>query len=173
MRTVTVTDPAGVAWQVRVRWRPRHRALWRRFGGWRRGGRRHDVDIPDPTGAIDGGFNIPDIVDDLLVGVALVVALVVLGAVFWWVLIPFLLFLLDVVFVVLLLVLGIGARVLLRRPWSVDATSPTTERALSVVGWRRALRARDGIAAALSAHGEAAWSALEARTWDDDGVGTA
>jgi hypothetical protein len=183
VRTVTVTDPAGVSWRVRVRWTPRYSAFVRRFGGWRRGRRHRGDDALDVMDASDGvgqvaglgrsgiprlGF--PDFFDDAL-GIVTAVAAVVFGAVlvfglFWWLLIPLLLVVLDAVAVIVLLVLGIGARVLLRRPWSVDATSPGDAYETSVVGWHRALRARDGIAAGLGREGAAAWPALAARPWD-------
>ncbi len=55
---------------------------------------------------------------------------------------PILLALVDAVVVVLAAVGGLAARVLLRRPWTVEATASSEERHVrQVVGWRAAGRA--------------------------------
>ena len=156
MRTVSVTAPEGTPWNVRVVWAPRWRALARRFGGWRakRTGRSGDV----VDGALQVGGDIPtsawrrrlDLGDEIAAIVFIVVAFVLGVGLFWWVLLPLVLVLLDVVIVVILLAVSILARVLFRRPWIVEATAPGHDRlTTSVVGWRAALLRRDEIADSL------------------------
>ncbi len=158
MRTVRVTDPSRTEWTVCVRWRPRHEALFRRFGGWRRKKKRNAADELDPT----SGFDLLGPVDSLTALVVLVVAL----AVFWWVALPLMLLLLDAVFVLIVVLIGMVVRVALRRPWLVDAVSAEQSFELPVIGWKRALRARDGIAGGLKSGGAAAWPSLDLRRWD-------
>jgi hypothetical protein len=158
VRTVSVTAPEGTPWNVRVVWAPRWRALARRFGGWRaeRTGRSGDVvegalqaggDIPTPGGGSGGGL---DLGNEIAAIVLILVAFVVGVALFWWVLLPLLLVILDVVIVLILLALSIVARVLFRRPWTVEATAPGHDRLTThVVGWRAALRRRDETADSL------------------------
>src|SRR3954451_14313525 len=126
--------PAGTVWHVSIQWMPRWRALARRFGGWRdeRGSRRavsRTADwTPDPTmffqsgGGGSGGFDLPDLADDFLGGLVAILVLILAVAVFWWVLIPLLLVVLDVTIVIILLIAGIIGRVLLHRPWTLEAT---------------------------------------------------
>jgi hypothetical protein len=163
VRTVAVTTPEGASWQVRVVWAPRWRALARRFGGWRakRSGNAGDNagDLADGAlriggdvansggGGGGGGLSLGD---EILAIVVIFIALVLAAVVFWWVLLPLLLLVLDVVIVLILLAASIVARVLFRRPWTVEATSPGQERvACPVVGWRAALRQRDEMADSL------------------------
>jgi hypothetical protein len=158
VRTISVTALEGIAWNVRVVWVPRWRALARRFGGWRakRTGRSDEVvdgvlqvgsDIPTSGRGGDGGSGL----GDDIAGIVIVLVAFVLGvALFWWVLLPVLLVMLDVVAVLVLLAVSIIARVLFRRPWTVEATAPGHDRLTThVVGWRAALRRRDEIADSL------------------------
>jgi hypothetical protein len=164
VRTVTVIDPAHVTWDVRVVWAPRHRALVRRIGGWRK---RKDRDGPGSSDS-GSGWDLPTMWgDDFLfwIFVALL-AVVVAALLLWWVVIPLLLLVLDGLIVFVLLVLGIGGRILVRRPWTVEASSPGETHQLKVVGWRRALRARDGVAEGLRMRGPASWPTLTAEQWD-------
>ncbi|MCU7728664.1 hypothetical protein ODJ79_33545 [Actinoplanes sp. KI2] len=162
MRTVAVTTPEGASWNVRVVWAPRWRALARRFGGWRakRSGDAGDLasDALDLGGNVanaggggggggDGGLSLGD---EILAIVVIFFALVLAAVLFWWVLLPLLLLVLDAVIVLVLLAVTIMARVLFRRPWTVEATSAGHERvACPVVGWRAALRQRDEMADSL------------------------
>ncbi|MFC7272597.1 hypothetical protein ACFQS1_01270 [Paractinoplanes rhizophilus] len=157
MRTVTVTAPSGTAWRVRVVWAPRWRALARRFGGWRSKRTGTSGDVVD--GALEVGGNMPSsggggggsgLGDEIAAIVFVLIAFVLAAALFWWVLLPLLLLVLDLVIVLLLLAVSVVARVLFRRPWTVEATATGQPGvAQQVVGWRAALRRRDEIADAL------------------------
>jgi len=153
MRTIGVTTPDGATWDVRVVWQPRWRALARRFGGWRR--RRKGENGGGGSGL--DGLDIPGGSDDLAALVLVIIGLILFGLLFWFLLLPLLLLLVDVVVVILLLALAIPVRVLLRRPWTVEASrrgpdgESTETVSTHVVGWRNALRARDEIADKLRA----------------------
>lgn len=84
-----------------------------------------DADVPDVFGE---GF---------LVGLALIVAILVL----MFVVIPFVVALVDLLVLVLLALAGLAGRILFRRPWCVEAVSDRgrTYR-WSVVGWRESAR---------------------------------
>ncbi|MEV6814326.1 hypothetical protein [Micromonospora sp. NPDC051296] len=158
MRSVSVAAPDGTRWTVRVAWEPRWRALARRFGGWRRKRKRDsgsgdavdgavqmgDAATSGSSGGGGGGF---DLGDAVFVLVVVFIAVIAAAALFWWVLLPLLLILIDLVVVAVLLVLAVLGRVLLRRPWTVEATAGNGERITAeVVGWRAALRRRDEMA---------------------------
>ena len=142
MRTIVATTPAGTEWRVRVVWQPRWQALARRFVAWRRN-RRGGADW-DPTAGLDAA-------DNLLVGLAIVVGIILFGLLFWFLLLPLLLLVVDLLVVLVLLALAIPARVLLRRPWTIEAVTANPngrERRLvtQTVGWRKALEMRNDIA---------------------------
>jgi hypothetical protein len=113
----TVTTPSGHVWRVRRVWAPRlgGESLWDRFRRRTRVSRRvasEAGDVPDPGCAAD-------LLDDVIaiVVIVVVVLFVLLVAV------PLLVAILDVVLLALLTVLGIGARIVFRRPWVVEARS--------------------------------------------------
>lgn len=144
-----------------MEWAPRHRAFFRRFGAWRRRKKEDSrwdwiPDIPD-----FGGDNI---IGAILLGLfAAIVAVLFL----WWVVLPLLFLVIDALILLVLLVFGLGVRILLRRPWTVQARAGEHLRELEVTGWRRALRARDGMAAGLQTGGAPAWPSLALRRWDN------
>jgi hypothetical protein len=150
VRTVTVTDPAGTTWRIRVVWQPRWRALARRWGGWRR---RRKGETAGGDAAIvagnTGGRFVPDFGDDLVVGLLIMVGLIAFGLLFWFLLLPLLLLVLDFVVVLILLALAVAGRVLFRRPWTVAATRDEERYVAEVVGWRNALHTRDELAEKL------------------------
>lgn len=154
-----MTAPDDTRWTVRVAWEPRWRALARRFGGWRRKRRKAHVGSGDLVdGAVQlgdaatsgsGGGHV-DLGDATVVLVVVFIAVVAAAALFWWVLLPLLLLAVDLVVVLVLLVLAVAGRVLLGRPWTVEATAGNGETVTTeVVGWRAALRRRDEIAEVL------------------------
>lgn len=86
------------------------------------------LDIPAPDGC---AF---DALDDLFVGIAVVIA-VVLFVLF---VVPILVVIVELVLLAALVLLGVLVRVLLRRPWIVDARRMGTSlrHSWKVVGWR-------------------------------------
>jgi hypothetical protein len=136
MWAVRVTAPKGVQWKVRVVWRPRWRSLERRFDEWREKSRGYGtppfwtLDVTDPVGCLV-----------TVIGGTILVVLVL------WIVLPLLLLIVDLAIVVVLLVVTVVARVLFRRPWTVEATT-TGGRSFTtdVTGLRAAFRQRDEIA---------------------------
>ena len=115
-------------------WRSRRRG--RRDGG----PRWHDaLDIPDVGGDLAG----------LAIVVAIVVAIVLL-VLFGW---PLVLVGVDLVWLAFVSIFGVIGRVLLRRPWRVEARSGAERRHWYVSGFRAAGRHRDEIARQLQ-HGQ-------------------
>ena len=133
---------------MRVAWQPRWSALVRRFGGWRRNRKRKG-----DSGALDALDATAGCGDDLGAIVFGIILFIVGGLLFWFLLLPMLLLLVDAIVVIVLLIAAIPLRVLLRRPWTVEAVSDDgrTEKIFStdIVGWRRALDTRDDIATKL------------------------
>jgi hypothetical protein len=90
----------------------------------------------------------PGDADGLLVVLGLVVAVIAIFFLGW----PLLLLLLDLIWLVLALTVGIVAKVLFRRPWRVEAISEAGARHDSrVVGFGKAAEARDELARSLEA----------------------
>lgn len=128
-----VTDPDGRAWVVRRRWMPRlpGETLWARFRWrFRRVRRRttqldeHIPDVPLDIGDGPGG---------ILAAIALLLALVVLVLF----VLPLFIALVEVAILVALALVAIGARILFRRPWTVEAAARDGEvLSWQVVGWR-------------------------------------
>jgi hypothetical protein len=154
VRTIRVNAADGTDWRVRVVWRPRWAVLAGRLGAWRRNRRRARRGDVDPADGVVSGL-LDNVWDNLLVGIIVVFAVVVFSLLFWWLLLPLLLVAVDAVVVVILLVLVIPARVLFRRPWTVEAATGSGAGeewfATQVVGWREALHTRDEIADKLRA----------------------
>ena len=129
-----VVDPAGNRWVVRRHWTPRWAKVdvGKRF----RKVRRRRTKAPKQRRKrwwhnIDG--DIPLDFDGIVVVLAIIVALLLL----WFLVIPLLLILFDVLIVIVLFLVGLTARVLLRRPWTVVATRHDGEEIQrEVVGWR-------------------------------------
>jgi len=113
----TVTAPSGDTWRVRRVLVPRlgDETLWSRFRRRTRAGRslaRGAGEASDPGCLLDA-------VSDafwILVLVVVVTVLVLVG-------VPLVLAIVDVLVLAMLTLLGIGARVLFRRPWVVEARS--------------------------------------------------
>ena len=79
----------------------------------------------------------------------MIVGLILFGLLFCFLLLPLLLLLFDVVVLLFLFAVATAARVLFRRPWTVEAvpaTNGTRTRKRNVIGWRAALRTRDALA---------------------------
>jgi hypothetical protein len=130
-----VTDPEGHRWVVRRRWVPRlpGETLWnrfrRRFG---RGSRRvRDWDgLGDvASGFADGG----DGIGGILAGIALVIAVLLLLVI----VLPLLLAFVEVLALAVLALVAVGARILFRRPWTIEAVDGDgSVLSWRIVGWR-------------------------------------
>lgn len=164
-----VKAPDGSAWTIERHWAPRPR-WWRgleecsrdrrrarekekehdhRKGGWGWLDVLQIGDVEAPIGAVL-----------LIIAVALVVFLIVW---FGW---PMFVFALDTLLFIPLVLLTILTRVVLRRPWMLEAAtsaSPRGPRSViwKVVGWRRSSRAADRMAKAIAANGDVAGSPPE------------
>lgn len=154
-------------WRVRRRWLPGHAWYARRWGAWRRRRKVDDaVDLADlPLGG-GGGWSPTDLLDDILIGVAVLAAFAVVVWLLWFVLLPILLGFLDVLFVLVAGIIGLVGKELFRRPWTVSADGPDNQhREWKVVGWRRAGRVRHAVEEALvsGADADASASAAGAR----------
>jgi hypothetical protein len=120
---VRVRDPEGRQWRVRRRWLTIRRPKW------------HGKDRPD-LDALD----VIDLGDDpisLVIGVVLLLGGGLLIALF---LLPLLLFLGELLLVVLLALLGILGRLLLRRPWTIEARCGQAVVRTEVPGWQAGSR---------------------------------
>lgn len=136
----TVSSPDGNRWYVRRVWLP-----WR--PKWRG---KKDLDMPNAADGLDAASGCaPEGLDDVLVIVGIVIA-VLLMIFFVW---PLLIALVEIVLLVLLVLLGVLARVVLRRPWIVEATPATGQGRFrwKVVGWRRSGEVVDQVADQLAA----------------------
>ena len=121
-----VTGPQGERWRVKRKWIPR-KVRWR----------GKDRDLPD--GLLDGA-ELLSVGDELpVVGViAAVIAALVVGIALVLFVVPALIFLLELVLVLALVCLGAAGRVLLGRPWTVEARRVAGDEVLEwrVRGWR-------------------------------------
>jgi hypothetical protein len=126
----TVTAPDGRIWVVRRRWMPRlgHETLWGRFS------RRIRKTFDRAGDAVDADPGCLEVLGEGIVA-AVVIILVVLALIF--VLIPLLVAIVDLVLLLLLALLSVLARILLRRPWIVEARADDgTAHRWNVTGWR-------------------------------------
>jgi hypothetical protein len=134
-----VTAPDGTEWRVGRRWLPAWPRLWRRDQG----------DGGDGTSAGDwldfGGL------DEAFAAVLAVIVLVLVVFLLTTVVFPIVVLTLELLLVIVLLVGGIGARLVFRRPWTIRARSETgTELTWHASGFRRSGRVRDEVAGALA-----------------------
>ncbi|MFL5816930.1 MAG: hypothetical protein ACJ76L_04940 [Conexibacter sp.] len=148
MRGRIATAPDGVRWRVGRRWlnRPMPKPRWRRK-------RTRDDD-----GELPGGW-LPDAVltgMDGLGGFAFVVGALVAIAVFVFVLLPLIGIAFELALVIGVATAGLFGRVVLRRPWTIEAVSlddPARRHAFAVVGWRRSRRALAELGTAIATAG--------------------
>ncbi len=132
---------------MRRQWAPRlaGRGLRARFDRARRGDGDRSGWL-DVLGLPDWAGEAPAAILGVAVFIAVVVLMLFLG-------LPLILALVDVVLVVVLVLGGVVARVLFRRPWTVEAVDGASARVTRrVVGWGASGRTRDEMAAEL-AHG--------------------
>lgn len=122
-----MTSPDGDRWQVRRRWLDRPVPKIRRSLR----GANDEIALEGGLEALSAGAgdSIP-----LAIGVAVGVALLV------FILLPLIGVALEIVLLLMLLSSGIVGRVLLRRPWTIEAANlgqPQRSAAFAVKGWRR------------------------------------
>ncbi|MGN6692754.1 MAG: hypothetical protein ACTHN0_01125 [Aquihabitans sp.] len=129
---------APLEWKVKRRWIPRLGAdtLWARF---RRRFRKTFRRAGDAADAGDGCLDVGD-------GVVAAIALIIIGLVLIFVILPALVAIVDVVILLVLALGGLVARVLFRRPWLIDARDGTG-RVLRwrVVGWKASAQRVDDV----------------------------
>jgi hypothetical protein len=105
--------------------------------------RSADATDADPGCAFDLG-------EGIVAAVIVIVALVF----FLLVLLPLLVAAVELLALALLAVLALAARIVFRRPWTVDALGASGQHhAWRIVGWRASGAARDHVAAALRSSG--------------------
>jgi hypothetical protein len=158
MAGVHAVAPDGKFWLVRIIWRPRWWPLVTRFGGWR--SKPPDTDDPfEGVGEVasDAAFGPADPRyrnDDDGTRFLIIIGMVLGGALIWWVVLPVLLAVVDAVVIVVQLTVAIPARILLGRPWTIEAVRRYASEGdhpftTDVIGWRQALRTRDEIVAKI------------------------
>lgn len=151
-----VTTPDGAQWRVRRRW------LDRPMPDLRRRLESHRKEIPGESlleGAANANINFGDAFqgDSPVAVIAAIVLLLI--AVF--VLLPLLGVALELIALIFLLGSGLIGRVLLGRPWIVEATNvdnPEERVAYAVKGWRRSTEALRELRTALATTGPSAVS---------------
>jgi hypothetical protein len=139
-----VTSPDGDRWRVRRQWTNRPLPDVKR---------RFRDDAEDGWAAqigLEGLFSGLD--ESIVLSIALAVMLVLFVLVLW----PLLGIAFELVLLFLLLTSGIVGRVLLRRPWIVEATNldhPQQSTTFGVKGWRRSSQAIEELARTIPATG--------------------
>jgi hypothetical protein len=139
-----IAAPDGRRWRVRRRWLSMDMPRWRGSredpGGW---------DVPGGELVTEGPF----------AAIAIAVLAVVFIALFFVLIVPAVVFLVELLVVLLVAGLAIAGRIVLRRPWLVEARSDAERESWPVVGWRASGRAVDAVAEAIE-RGESPSAAL-------------
>ncbi len=142
----TVTAPDGRVWAVRRRWVPHRDGVgWRaRFAQRRERVEARRAGRSDESRWYDH-LDAPDFGDSIAAAVAIiaVLVLIVLTVLFGW---TILLLGIDLLWLLLVGAAGLVGRVVLGRPWRVEAATDGERRDWFVQGFRSAGRARDEIA---------------------------
>lgn len=144
-----MVGPDGRTWKVRRRWV--HRSV-----SWRGGRRVPDVDVP--------GLELLDDELGIFAAIGLAITAVVVVALAVLFVIPALVFAVELLLVVLAIGLGAGARIVFRRPWTVEARVAGTNegREWKVVGWRASGELVDTLAERIRSTGrvgDVTWTA--------------
>jgi hypothetical protein len=143
MRGRTVRAPDGRSWVVRCRWMPRVGAgtAWSRLSRRSRRSTKHAETVGDVS--LFSAF----IVDDFAVVVRWVVIVVVATLL---IVVSAFAAVVEIALLVLLLLIGILTRVLLDRPWTIEATPDEGESLTwQAMGWRASTERLNQIAALL------------------------
>lgn len=144
----TVRGPDGRTWKVGRRWVSRS-VRWK--------GRRPKRDDLDWLDIPDVGFLDDEIGCGAAIATGLAIVLLVVVAIFF--VFPAVIFLVEVVLLLLIVGGGVLARLLFRRPWTVEAVETATSKpadqrerlAWKIVGWRRSGEAVETVARHLEA----------------------
>lgn len=149
MRGRVVTAPNGERWRVGRRWLNRSPPKpWTR---WRRERTRSDDELAAgwlPEAVLNGV--------DSLGGLGFVIGAVVVLALLVLVLLPLLGIAFELAIAIGFVLSGLFGRVVLRRPWTIEAVSldaPARRSAFAVTGWRRSRRALAALAATIETTG--------------------
>jgi hypothetical protein len=121
-RGVKVSAPDGRTWKVGRRWFPRRKRL----------GRADVSDAWPDFLDLDGGLDDLGVVGTIIAAILLVIVAIFLALVLFNVIA----IALELLLLVLLLLAGVFARVVLRRPWIVQARSGDAVLEWPVAGWR-------------------------------------
>jgi hypothetical protein len=146
----TVIAPDGERWRVGRRWLnrspPKPWTRWRRNRKGNDDGDLVDTLAPDLlTGAVDGPA-----------GLVAAAAVVVVIALLVFVLLPLIGIAFELALLIGFVMSGLFGRVVLRRPWTIEAISlddPARRHAFAVVGWRRSGRSLAALASAIQTTG--------------------
>jgi hypothetical protein len=143
-RGTIVTSPDGDRWRVKRRWTNRSLPdVRRRF-----------TDNDDGGSAVETGMEglFSGLDESIVLSIAMAVLLVLFVLVLW----PLLGIAFELVLLFVVLSSGIVGRVLLRRPWIVEATNldhPERSTTFGVKGWRRSGQAIEELARTIPATG--------------------
>jgi hypothetical protein len=132
-----VVGPDGRAWEVTRHWMKRPHERWRRR---KRERQRKEASADDLLDGADALGTAAEFVE-FIPPIAIAIGVIGLALVAWFVVLPALVLLFDVLFLVVTAALGVAARVLFRRPWDVVAQTygpPAQEIEFAVVGFRKA-----------------------------------
>jgi hypothetical protein len=133
MKGRLATAPNGREWLVYREWLHRP-PRWR--GWWP--GRKRDRDAAKRGGSWADGLD-PGCMPDELGLLMAIVAIAVVALLLWFLVLPALIFLADLLFLLIVAALAVAGRVLFRRPWTIVAESeqsPAARIEIPVVGWR-------------------------------------
>ncbi len=148
-----VIDPRGRSWTVGIRWLPRRPRRPERVkpAPRERSRARSRGERGDGNGSRANWLHLGELAD--APGLVALALCAVVAVVLWFTLVPLAILVLDVLFLVVVSAGGIASRVLLRRPWIVDARADGRAHEWNVVGYRNARREVHRVAA-LIAEGE-------------------
>ncbi|HKG01658.1 MAG TPA: hypothetical protein VKB03_00640 [Conexibacter sp.] len=150
MRGRIVTAPDGERWLVGRRWL--NRPAPRPWTNWRRSRKRTDGGEPSggwlPDAALSGV--------DSLGGLGLVIGAIVVIFLLVFVLLPLIGVAFELALLIGFVMSGLFGRVVLRRPWTIEAVSlerPDRRSAFNVTGWRRSRRSLAALGSAIETTG--------------------
>jgi hypothetical protein len=140
-----VTAPDGTTWQIGRQWVPPKPTLWRP-----KKREKKKSEKGGGSGDFFGGMGLDSFDEGFLIFLALI-AVVIIVILLVTVVFPVLVLGLEVLIVLVLLIGGVGARLVFRKPWTIRArASDGRELSWRAPGFRRSGRVRDDAAAALA-----------------------